>query len=496
MAIALAALGVTLMVTNPWFTAVDDEIAIVDVAANPAWQTIKLFLSGGGQHEHPPLSDLILHGWLWLTNGNSQWLRLPSVIFYLLGIWFLVQAARRIGGDRAGYGTLVLLIFWPYGFHFGRLTGWYSFTFMLVSLLTLIYLRYLEDTSWKTWLWLGLCALALIYTNYFGWAMLSFLGLDYLTRFRRDAKKWMLLLSTLAVLLLACVPILPAFLTEAHARAKTAFSPTVVATGIYNLYCLFVSESVAPWFWALGIVAGLAIACALALSFVYSGLLARRFLLYFVALLAAMTFLQIGNTKRMLMISPWLVLPLGVAVGLAARTSARRWLASSLAAVGAIGWFGIFSRNLYAAPHWIEPWNRVSVRAAEVASSGGVVIANNPSLFFYLTYRLPSTDPVRNGHFAGVLPATVRAANIYSPQEWIDAGSPVAPTVAVFDGLSYGGPGPSMEEICHALNSRCASAGEDHLVHDSGARWKQEYQPVSGQREWRIQVNQYSCSAP
>ena len=105
MAIALAALGVTLMVTNPWFTAVDDEIAIVDVAANPAWQTIKLFLSGGGQHEHPPLSDLILHGWLWLTNGNSQWLRLPSVIFYLLGIWFLVRAARRIGGDRAGYGN-------------------------------------------------------------------------------------------------------------------------------------------------------------------------------------------------------------------------------------------------------------------------------------------------------------------------------------------------------------------------------------------------------
>ena len=243
-------------------------------------------------------------------------------------------------------------------------------------------------------------------------------------------------------------------------------------------------------------MAGLAIACALALSFVYSGLLARRFLLYFVALLAAMTFLQIGNTKRMLMISPWLVLPLGVAVGLAARTSARRWLASSLAAVGAIGWFGIFSRNLYAAPHWIEPWNRVSVRAAEVASSGGVVIANNPSLFFYLTYRLPSTDPVRNGHFAGVLPATVRAANIYSPQEWIDAGSPVAQTVAVFDGLSYGVPGPSMEEIRHALNSRCASTGEDHLVHDSGARWKQEYQPVSGQREWRIQVNQYSCSAP
>jgi hypothetical protein len=68
--------------------------------------------------------------------------------------------------------------------------------------------------------------------------------------------------------------------------------------------------------------------------------------------------------------------------------------------------------------------------------------------------------------------------------------------VAVYDGLSYGVPGPSMEEIRHVLDSRCAKAGEEHFVHDSGARWKQEYQPVSGQREWRIQVNNYSCSAP
>jgi Dolichyl-phosphate-mannose-protein mannosyltransferase len=151
MAIALVALGAILMVTNPWFTAVDDEVVILDVAARPALQTIKLFLGGSGQHEHPPLSDLVLHGWLWLTNGNLHLLRLPSVVFYLLGIWFLVQAARRIGGDRAGYCTLTLLLLWPNGFHYGRIAGWYAFTFMLVSLLTLTDVKYLEDQSLVTW---------------------------------------------------------------------------------------------------------------------------------------------------------------------------------------------------------------------------------------------------------------------------------------------------------------------------------------------------------
>ena len=97
---------------------------------------MKLFLGGGGQHEHPPLSDLILHGWLWLTDGNIHLLRLPSVVFYLLGAWFLVQAARRMAGDRARTYTLILLLLWPYGFHLGRLAGWYSFTFLLIALLT------------------------------------------------------------------------------------------------------------------------------------------------------------------------------------------------------------------------------------------------------------------------------------------------------------------------------------------------------------------------
>jgi hypothetical protein len=492
-AIVLVAFGAILMVSNRWFTPVDDEVAIIDVAATPALATMKLFLGGGRQHAHPPLSDLILHEWLWLTDGNIHLLRLPSIIFYLRGAWFLTQAARRMAGERARIYMLMLLLLWPYGFHFGRLAGWYSFTFLLVALLTLAYLRYVEHPSPRNWMPIVLCALALVYTNYYGWAVLGCLGLDLLLRLGRGARTWLLLLATVAFLMVASAPIMRALVTEVRVGADQVLLGSATATGVYNLYCLFVSESVAPWFWAPGTAAAVAIAGTLLLVFVYGETPARRFLLYFAALLAAMTLLQIGSTKRMMMISPWLILAIGTTLAIATLPSARRLLAGALLLAGAISWYGIFSRKLYAAPHWIEPWDQVARQAAEVTGSGGSVIGNNPSLFFYLTYLLPSTNPMTNRQYAGLLPNSLRAPNIYTPQQWILAGTPVKQTVAVVDGLNYWVPGPSMEEIRASLSSRCTQRTEADLVRGTGARWKQKYQPASGQREWRIRVVIYGC---
>jgi len=366
---------------------------------------------------------------------------------------------------------------------------------MLVSLLTLIYSKYLEDPSPKMWFSFALCALALVYTNYLGWALLACLGLGLLLRFARDIRKLVLFVSTAVLLVLACLPIMPAFLGEVHRGARPAPSISALTIGVYNLYCLFVSESVAPWFWAPGIAPGLAITCAMLLVLICARSLARRFFLYFSALLMAMTFLQIGNTKRLLMISPWLILPVGVTIATVTLPSTRRWLVGSLVLIGLIGWYGIFSRNLYAAPHWVEPWEQVSSHAAQVVAHGGVVIANNPSFFFYLTYLLPSTNPSIRGHFAGLLPISVQTPNVYTPQQWVDAGSPAAQTVFLADGLNFEMPGPAIEDLRSALDSRCRIIDEQRLVHDSGAEWKRKYQPVTGQRSWRIRVNSYTCPA-
>jgi hypothetical protein len=497
LAMALCALGVILIVTNPWFTQVDDECAIIDVAAKPALQTINAFLGGSGLLEHPPLYDLFLHVWLALTAGNPQLLRLPSIVFYLLGVWFLAQAARHLAGDHARNYTLILALLWPYGFHYGRLTAWYAFSFLLISLLTLNYFKYLEHPSFRTWIPVPLCALALIYTNYFGWALLGCLGLDLLFRFSRDKGKWLLLLYTAIFLSLASLPSMPSLIKELHTGPQRIHSKiSAIAIGIYNLYCLFVSESVAPWFWALGIAAGLAIVCTLLLAFIYSPPAARRFLLYFAALLTVMTFLQIGNVKRMMTLGPWLLLPIGTSLASVSLPFARRWLVASLAVVAAIGWYGIFSRKFYSAPHWVEPWEQIAREAADAANHGGVVIGNNPSFFFYLTYLLPATNPVTQDHFSGLLPDSVHAPDIYNPQQWIDAGSPSGTTTVLVDGLSFQVPGPPIGHLRPSLNARCKTINERRLVRDSGAKWKELYGPATGQRAWRIEVITYGDCSP
>jgi hypothetical protein len=493
-AIVLLAFGAILMASNRWFTPVDDEVASIDVAATPALATMKLFLGGGRQDAHPPLSDLILHEWLGLTDGNIHLLRLPSIVFYLLGSWFLAKAARRIAGEHARIYTLILLLLWPYGFHFARLAGWYSFTFVLVALLTLVCLRYVEHPSPGNWMPVVLCALALVYTNYYGWAVLGCLGVDVLLRFKWSVRTWPRLLATGAFLMLATAPIMRALVTEVRLGADHVPVGSAIATGVYNLYCLFVSESMAPWFWTPEIAAGVAITGTFLIVFVYGETPARRFLLYFAVLLAAMTRLQIGSTKRLMRIAPWLILSIGVTLATMTPASARRLLAGTLLLVGAIGWFGTFSRRLYAAPRGIEPWEQVARETAEVTGNAGTVIGNNPSFLFYLTYLLPSANPMTNRNFAGLLPSSLHAPNIDTPQQWISAGAPIKQTVAVVDGLRYWVPGPSMDEIRASLSSRCTQVSEEQLARDTGAKWKQEYQPSSGQWEWRIRVVTYGCA--
>ena len=143
-----------------------------------------------GLHEHPPLFDLILHGWLALTSGRENLLRLPSILFYVLGAWALAMAAKQLAGSRGQGWVLFLVVLWTYGFHFGRATAWYSLSFLLISLLTWSYLLWLEQPSLIRWSFLVLCSLFLVYSNYFGWALLACLALDLAFRKGKDLLLW------------------------------------------------------------------------------------------------------------------------------------------------------------------------------------------------------------------------------------------------------------------------------------------------------------------
>jgi len=491
------ALGALLASTNRWYSEVDDEFLIIDSAAKSLSQTVGLYLHGIGEHEHPPLYDIILHGWLRLTGGNEHLLRLPSIFFYVLGTWILAKVAKHLGGVKSQICVLILVIAWPFGFHFGRLATWYSFCFFLVSLLTLSYFNFLSRPTTKNWVLLLAASVALVYSNYFGWVLLACLALDYILGNVSDwPNRVRTLLLTGVILLVAYIPLFRPLLTETHSRVRPhGLGLATVASGVYNIFCTFVSESVAPWFWYLGVPAGIAIAACLLMLLLRTPRSVKAFFLYFLGMVALMSVVGIVIPKRILFISPWLILAAGVTLGSVPGRLTRKILVTALAIVASIGWYGIFSRRLYAAPHWIEPWESVAIQSADVIRNQGIVISNNNSFFYYLTYLFPkeSYPPARGGDFAGLLPYSVRVARVYNAQQWVDANRPVASTILLVQGAHFDVPNEATEEAESWLGERCNLVQFEHQVHDDGIRWKRRFAPQLDQPEWRVEVRRYEC---
>jgi hypothetical protein len=145
--VPLVLLGIGMVFTNNTVTFIDDESTIVGAAANPLRATLTQLLSGAGRHEHPPLYDILLHFWLRWTGGNFDYLRIPSILFFLAGLFLLGRASRHLMGSSGGTAVIWVGVLWPFGFHFGRLAAWYSFSFFLVAGVTFAYFKFLEDQT-------------------------------------------------------------------------------------------------------------------------------------------------------------------------------------------------------------------------------------------------------------------------------------------------------------------------------------------------------------
>jgi Dolichyl-phosphate-mannose-protein mannosyltransferase len=489
--VLLLAVGAIFIISNPSVSFIDDEVNIVSAAAAPLHQTLYAFQIGQGLHEHPPLYDVLLHCWMWLTSAAFSMLRLPSIVCYLLGLWLLARAAGKIAGERSALATLWLGALWPFGYHYGRLAAWYPFCFLIVAALTLAYLSLIQQPSISRWSVTMLLGLALVYTNYFGWAMLVCLAIDIVLCHPQDLRRVSgLALASGLLLGIAYLPLWLAFRNEL--RTGLSFRHTLVATVLlagFNVYNAFASESVAPWVWVLGIPAFLCVTAELLLVLKYAPLQAKRLLLYGLTLVALMAVLGIATSKRMLPVAAWLLLPVGVTVGVIPRGRGRMVFSGAVAVVMLIGWFGIFARRFYSAPRFVEPWHEVAAEAAERSRSGAVVIGNNPSFFFYLTYALhPPGQPggwemLQNSSGSGVFDA----------EDWIEIGRPLRHEVFLVRGMP--GPlsaGPSWDDE-QWLNSHCVLMASRQLLRDPAAELKARFLPELGELPWRVRTRDYFC---
>jgi len=270
---------------------------------------------------------------------------------------------------------------------------------------------------------------------------------------------------------------------------------TILANSAFNVFSLFVSESIAPWYWWVSVPAGLAILACAALAVWWIPRPARRFFVYGALLIAVMALIGILQTKYLLLLAPWILLPVGVAIEATKPRWATFGLAGALLVIGVAGWYGIYSRRHYSAPRFTEPWQEVAGDSASKIGGGATVIADHPSFMFYLTYflRVPKQDgPWR---FEGLLPDSVKHPQVYSSVGWLAAGrQPGGKVILIRAGRDLGGDLP-VDDVAKQLDRSCGSISSRLRMRDEGYSWKQRFFPLLGEPLWRIEIREYDCES-
>ncbi|HXC33242.1 MAG TPA: hypothetical protein VNZ56_12250 [Verrucomicrobiae bacterium] len=494
--IPLLLLGIGLVATNNSVTYLDREAASLGAAASPLGTALPQFFSSAGATGRPPLFEILLHFWLRATGGNFDYFRILSVCFFLAGVFLAGRVGRQLAGPSAGAAVVWVGVLWPLGFHYARLATSDSLALFLVAGLTLAYFHCLEQATPGRWAVFLIFAVGLVWTSYFGWAILACLTVDQAIRWRakEPVATSKAILATVALVCVSFVPLFGPF-RATLSRAVNFHQPALsILLGLaFHVFSLLVSESIAAWYWRLSLPAAVAAPACVVLVVAWLPGVPRRLLCYSAALIAVLAVAGALQMKDLFLLAPWILLPAGIAVDAAKPRWGNFALAAALLAVAVTGWYGIYARRYYSALQFVEPWADVASDAAAKVVGGAKVISDQPPFLLYLTHDL--RVPKENGpwEFSGLLPETVRHPQVYSPEGWLAAGHPTGgKTLLVRAGNNSGGNQP-IDAAARQLDQSCGSISSRLRVRDEGYKWKQRFFPQLHDPQWRIEIREYDC---
>jgi len=152
-----------------------DELYTVREVAEPS---IPVLVEHVIQAERrPPLHFLALHAWSELAGYGEATQHAFSVICLLLTLPLVYLLGRRLGNEAVARWGLLLTAVSPFLILYVPMVRAYSLTLLLGCLSTLAFLRWRERPTATSWLGYVVVALALIYTDYVGLALVLAQGL-------------------------------------------------------------------------------------------------------------------------------------------------------------------------------------------------------------------------------------------------------------------------------------------------------------------------------
>lgn len=487
----LSGLASTILLTNTWFSVIDDEAYQVGSAAQPLGVVARQFKTSEAQL-HPPLPDIILHFWLRLTRNSLPLLRVPSTLFLVLGIWSCSLIAKQEAGESAARATLILGVLWPFGFQFGRYAVWQSFCFALLAYLLYAYVRWIEKPTLSRLCALSVVAVALLYTNYMGWAFLFVLGLDFLFRQEFQSRKHRQQLIVFGSVLVLCyLPVWPELFRQVQYRNPAVSSKSFLVL-LYSFYVLIASESIAPWIFVLSVplLVSMAVCSVLVL---YRGPRFAR-MLFGGTLLLGVVLALTGemNQKRVMPLGAWMLVAIGISIG-SESPGWKRLLVTGFAVIGTISWFGVVTQRFYSTPRSFEPWAQIAQTSTVRLLAGDALIASHPAFLFYLTRDVQKSEGLRSQDFRGNYGEQVERAGVYNVRQWAVSDHPISPHllfIATLYGTDYE---PTMEASAW-LDHHCVREKTERFVPNSNFEVKAHFFGPSQGSPWRIEVREYSCA--
>jgi hypothetical protein len=492
-ALLLLAYAAVLIATNSRLTILADESQQMSVANTPPGQMMATYWFGPGMQEHPPLADILVSTWVHIAGPSLASGRGFAVIIYLVALLVLAFAGRRIAGSAGYWAVLLISVAWPFGFYYGRLAGWYAPSFLFVSCLTLAYLYLLENPTAARFALFALFAITMEWSSYLGPVMLLLILLDLLL-FERSAfrGRWKALALTVAVVVIAFFPLLPALhnsmvLSAAPENQGVVGLKPKIMEAAFSLFSLFASISVAPWYLPLSLPIAAGVLVVVVLCF--RNPIARRWMIWFLVIVAALTMNGQISLKRILFITPWFLLALA---GTAAQKGRSRPIcAASLALAFGLGWYGIANGKHFSMTTFHEPWQQLAGQTAQQARQGATIVSEIFPYYFYLDHDLGI--PIGPGNISPVLPETVYAAHGYRiVTPYADPNRTYSGQVIVVHGIGSIEGAADADALVARLSATCHPLPAYLDVPDPAALYKQR----SGISTfpYRVEVHSFQCA--